>query len=383
MDMSICDEKSSGDNGPLSRWEELIGEQYDIFARAVKRNAYLESKVVELEREVSVWKLALTTADKEKSRHEEIIRDLEETINLLHDDNSIVLCLIDGDGCIPSEAYLSLGKEGGRRAAARLTQELVTSMGRSAQLYTVVYFNRWGLADCLEANDICSFRELDGYVLGFNQSSPLFSMVDVGSGKEAADSKLREVLKMFSRLPQTKKIYFGGGHDGGYASVLRSLETEGLLHKLTMLKSYPRLAHDVEDLNLPSLTIEGLFMNVRLPSPVPRRPGERDPNPSPSPRAMSPESDNEPPGAPKVPGARKIDYSRPIHKQIPPACMYHYLATHGCRDGSRCRFAHDYSLSTEQMTKLRTELMRTPCPHSSKTQLCRAYPHCFYGHYPS
>jgi hypothetical protein len=33
---------------------------------------------------VSVWKLALTTADKEKSRHEEIIRDLEETINLLH-----------------------------------------------------------------------------------------------------------------------------------------------------------------------------------------------------------------------------------------------------------------------------------------------------------
>ena len=102
-----------------------------------------------------------------------------------------MLCLIDGDGCIPSEEYLSLGKEGGRRAAARLTQELVASMGRSAQLYTVVYFNRWGLADCLEANDICSFRELDGYVMGFNQSSPLFSMLDVGSGKEAADSKLR------------------------------------------------------------------------------------------------------------------------------------------------------------------------------------------------
>jgi hypothetical protein len=113
-----------------------------------------------------------------------------------------------------------------------------------------------------------------------------------------------------STTHSSNNIWPPGGHDGGYASVLRSLETEGLLHKLTMLKSYPRLAYDVEDLNLPSLTIDGLFMNARLPSPVPRRPGERYPNPSPSPRAMSPESDNEPPGPPKVSEARKIEYSR-------------------------------------------------------------------------
>jgi hypothetical protein len=145
---------------------------------------------------------------------------------------------------------------------------------------------------------------------------------------------MAEVLKMFSRLPQTKQIYFGGeydsilvhefvheytakgiffasgGHDGGYASVLRSLETEGFLNKLTVLKSYPRMAHDVEDLNLPSLTIEGLFMDRRLPSAVLRRPGDRETNPSPSPRTMTPELDDDPPAPPKVLGARKVDYSK-------------------------------------------------------------------------
>ena len=139
---------------------------------------------------------------------------------------------------------------------------------------------------------------------------------------------------MFSRLPQTKQIYFGGeydsilvlefvheyaakgvfctsgGHDGGYASVLRSLETEGFLNKLIVLKSYPRMAHDVEDLNLPCLTIEGLFMDRKLPSGLLRRLGDRETNSSPSPLSMTPEFDDDPPAPPKVLGARKIDYSK-------------------------------------------------------------------------
>lgn len=36
---------------------------------------------------------------------------------------------------------------------------------------------------------------------------------DVGNGKEAADAKLRESLKLFAQNPQITSIYFGGCHD--------------------------------------------------------------------------------------------------------------------------------------------------------------------------
>jgi hypothetical protein len=34
--------------------------------------------------------------------------------------------------------------------------------------------------------------------------------------KEAADEKIKEMLRVFAVAPQTKIIYFGGGHDSGY-----------------------------------------------------------------------------------------------------------------------------------------------------------------------
>lgn len=60
-----------------------------------------------------------------------------------------------------------------------------------------------------------------------------------------------------------------GGHDGGYATLLRSLDTEGLLEKVTILRSYKRMAADIENMRLPSITIDGLFLENRLAPPLP------------------------------------------------------------------------------------------------------------------
>jgi hypothetical protein len=38
--------------------------------------------------------------------------------------------------------------------------------------------------------------------------------------KEAADEKIKEMLRMFVTAPQTKVVYFGGGHDSGYAGLV-------------------------------------------------------------------------------------------------------------------------------------------------------------------
>lgn len=74
-------------------------------------------------------------------------------------------------------------------------------------------------------------------------------MTDVGTQKEAADSKFRDMLKIFAGVASCKLILAGCAHDGGwvlpaescfsfvyitdllcvprYASTIQSLETEG------------------------------------------------------------------------------------------------------------------------------------------------------------
>ena len=43
-----------------------------------------------------------------------------------------------------------------------------------------------------------SADQFEQFVMGFNQAAPLFSFVDVGIGKEAADSKIKGKLSRIS-----------------------------------------------------------------------------------------------------------------------------------------------------------------------------------------
>ena len=74
---------------------------------------------------------------------------------------------------------------------------------------------------------IVGAKELDEFVLGFNQSTERFTMLDVGNTKEAADAKLRGayfcllplarlakraqvLLEDETRLSNTVRVYFAG-----------------------------------------------------------------------------------------------------------------------------------------------------------------------------
>lgn len=77
---------------------------------------------------------------------------------------------------------------------------------------------------------------------------------------------------MFTRFPQTSRVFFGGAHDNGYTSTLNYLQNEGLHSKLTILRGYEDLAHELKGLNLPHLNIEGLFMTKKLPTHAYKKP---------------------------------------------------------------------------------------------------------------
>lgn len=56
-----------------------------------------------------------------------------------------------------------------------------------------------------------------------------------------------------------------GGHDNGYASTLNSLNNEGFLDKVILLRGYRDVAHELKNLQLPLVEFKGIFMTQKLP----------------------------------------------------------------------------------------------------------------------
>ena len=77
--------------------------------------------------------------------------------------------------------------------------------------WVYVFYNKRGLVDAIgRAGFWAAKQKFDDFAFGFNQAAERFVMVDVGSGKEAADAKIKVILEDNIRLPQTCKLLFGG-----------------------------------------------------------------------------------------------------------------------------------------------------------------------------
>ena len=62
---------------------------------------------------------------------------------------------------------------------------------------------------------------------GFGAARPLFNFIDVGRGKERADHKIRESLRLYLPNAQCRHVFFGPCHDNGYLNVnIRSFSTD-------------------------------------------------------------------------------------------------------------------------------------------------------------
>ncbi|KAH9944404.1 uncharacterized protein BXZ73DRAFT_40022 [Epithele typhae] len=390
-----------------------------LFRRTFETNTQLHARVEELEQELSVWKEAFKTADGDRKVLNKTVLRLERNIGALKEDNPLVVCLIDGDGNIFSSDLIKQGQVGGRQAAMLLTKGLsdhlasidpseASAPGRG-QIWLTIYCNKSGLVETLISNAVCTMEEFEAFMLGFNQASPLFSIVDVGSGKEAADSKIKECLRVFTRFPQTVRVFFGGAHDNGYTSTLNLLQNEGLLDKIVLLKGYKDLAHEIHNLNLPQLEIAGVFIQKKLYTngnkkanvstaafttpPMAGTPASTSYNKSPKPKhptVQQQDSDKARQSKPSPPSTNfqaftpskkvtPLDPSQPLHKQRPPPCNFFYLAR--CNNGEHCKYEHNYPLTPDQVGELRVNAKKWPCPAVNNGNRCPLGDHCIMNHF--
>ncbi|KAF8318160.1 hypothetical protein DL93DRAFT_2165191 [Clavulina sp. PMI_390] len=332
-----------------------------------------------------------------KASHSNEIEKLKESFELrsvqpgrYERGDSISLCVIDGDGCVFSDNYLKQGDTGGKLAAGALQKAINNSSDIQGSLIVVIFMNLYGLRDALTGADVCSRDEFIKFLIGFNQSSELFSIVDVGHGKEKADAKIR------------------GGHDSGYVPTLNSLITEGHLHKIIIM-DYGQNAQAIKELNLPDANFDGVFMMspIGLPensnsvlsemtngggsiqTPVaPLSPTTTSASHKsvewPSASRASPEFTKAKAATYTWQTARRqdtrdkgnlprVDRSKPMIKQIPKICNDYYL-DEGCYLVS-CPHSHNYNLTPNDIKLLRWELKNIKC----KGPGCRGK-ECWYSH---
>ncbi|KAI0796542.1 hypothetical protein C8Q75DRAFT_802236 [Abortiporus biennis] len=394
-----------------SNLDELIKKHINMQALKVDIHALLDGiadkRVQELE-------------DKLK-RNEAVIDHYQGIIERMKEDHSRemkslkildhrVVCLIDGDGSIFSLSEIAKGQAGGLSVATRLTEAIrghVPSEKHPYHLYAWIFYNRSGLLETLKKYSKENARKgFDDFVLGFNRASERFLMTDVGSGKEAVDSKLRAILEDQIKSVETIKVIFGGCHDNGYLNTLRSLITSGHADKLVLLRGYREMAAGFQALQVPSLEIQEMFEpeklgTLQLPtmmvSPPLTPPGLTKNTAMDSPSPTSPQAvtvkvravswssiaqANMPipwrKSSISIPKLRPVVPKKPLSKHEPPPCNMHYLAR--CKFGESCDYAHDYDLKPVHIEEMRSHAQRTPCSTVNRGEFCAYGDNCCFGH---
>jgi len=379
-------------------WDEALTRVLDLSTVTIKHNSELEARVNDLEVELSVWKQAhsnvVDIAERDKKAHKSQVATLNRqisTLDFMKSQNPLILCLVDGNHNNFSQELLMQGLQGGRQAAQHLTKRIAEYLYQEdiqvfnrLSFWITLYVNRESLLESLLGHNICTADQLHGFLTGFSDASPRFQVIEVGPGSGAVDAKLREYLQAFTRFPQTLRLFLGGAYDGACLSTLASLGKDELLGKLVLLPGSHELSAEMQQLSLPQLHVEGLFLTQKLPG---LRPG---PISLPPPTMtgftthgglISPQSETHSTGMndPKPSGIlRPIDPSKPLHKQTPPPCNEHYLMS--CSKGSSCKYSHEWVLTPEQLDTLSKNARKAPCNYLKNALECPYGDSCCWGH---
>lgn len=135
--------------------------------------------------------------------------------------------LVPGDWLLTAhqfqDEYVSQGLEGGKKAAYAIRSAVAGLCSQSQERFNGIEIvcrvvaNVAGLSKALcrdgSINDISIFKE---FTLGFTQAKASFDFIDVGYGKERADSKIR------GRLKRTQQLIIRTHYDIDHVQLTRS-----------------------------------------------------------------------------------------------------------------------------------------------------------------
>ncbi|KAL4753254.1 hypothetical protein BDW72DRAFT_36487 [Aspergillus terricola var. indicus] len=176
----------------------------------------------------------------------ELMEQISRTKAIMNREPFIVV-LLDGDGMIFKDELLQLGEEGGRRAAKELSFAVENYVADnfptiiSPKIVTKMYVNMKALCDaCIRTGVVMDHSLLDEFVRGFNSSFPLFDLIDVGTGKNAAHDKIKETFKLHLYNCHCHQIFLGCSEESPYLQTLEeTLADMELSGRLSLIEGIP------------------------------------------------------------------------------------------------------------------------------------------------
>ncbi|KAF1823683.1 uncharacterized protein K489DRAFT_394208 [Dissoconium aciculare CBS 342.82] len=164
--------------------------------------------------------------------------------------SNFAVALIDGDGALFQDYLYKQGTNGGAEAAGLLHTEIQSHLQTiypdgnvgDWNIVVQVFCNLQGLtAALLRAGIISNHTDLSEFGRSFGLARPLFNFIDVGTGKERADHKIRETLRLYLPISQCKHVLFAPCHDNGYLPVLESYRMDPAMKtRITLVETKPR-----------------------------------------------------------------------------------------------------------------------------------------------
>lgn len=230
----------------------------DLINYCKRRDAAFAVEESRLRTELHNAELDLKHATKSRRDLQEELRERDGTIeelrkshDILKNSNPYVAVLIDGDGLLFKEEFIRQGVEGGKRAAsalraaiASLAENIIRDLPSNIEVVATVYANLNGLTGAMRrAGWVDGADVLKEFTLGFTQTKASFDFIDVGYGKERADSKLRGATSWHLKNSNCKLLALGVSHDSGYAPFLDEIVNFGQTRdRIVLLEGSPTVA---------------------------------------------------------------------------------------------------------------------------------------------
>ncbi|TVY31844.1 hypothetical protein LSUB1_G008757, partial [Lachnellula subtilissima] len=181
--------------------------------------------------------------------------------------NPYIMILIDGDGLLFNETLISQGLEGGKQAANALRNSVLQNCGELAdeiEVIAKVCANMSGLAKAMRRDgSLANPDDLRDFTLGFTQGKASFDFIDVGHGKERADSKIKECMRWHLRNHNCKQILLGISHDAGYAPFLDEVVGQDDRNRITIIEGYPTV-RELAATGIQIMNFNALFRTDKL-----------------------------------------------------------------------------------------------------------------------
>ncbi|KAI0602107.1 hypothetical protein F4775DRAFT_300261 [Biscogniauxia sp. FL1348] len=250
----------------LTHYYQLDTERQNFIQTMLQKIDADAKKIAELE---------LDLEDQKKSRAQyqamslSLENDMQRLVQKVSKD-SFVVVLIDGDGAKFADCYLREPITGAEKASLRLKQAIRDHLRDTGlahddiPILVRVYANLNDLAKSLRLSHIIDYEDdMRIFAEHFTNTRADFDFINVGKGKENADSKMRRMLSHYHRNIQCKKVFLAGCcHDNGYLHDLRDFTGVGD-NRLVLIETTPA-EPGFRNLGFPILHFDDVFRSDPL-----------------------------------------------------------------------------------------------------------------------